>query len=80
MVAVKHILRYESGTLTCGLTIAPSPSLVISAFSDADCAGCADDRKSTGGFAIFLGDNLISWYAKSSQLCLVQALNLSIKH
>jgi histone deacetylase 1/2 len=64
LVVVKLILRYVSGTLTCGLTIAPSSSLVINAFSDADWAGCADDRKSIGGFAIFLGDNLISWYAK----------------
>jgi hypothetical protein len=28
--------------------------MLVSAFSDADWAGCPDDRKSTGGFAVFL--------------------------
>ena len=62
--AVKRILRYVHGTIGCGLTFVPSSSLVLSAFSDADWAGCSDDRKSTGGFAIFLGNNLVSWTAK----------------
>jgi hypothetical protein len=38
--------------------------LLISAFSDADWAGCVDDRRSTGGFVVFLGDNLVSWSAR----------------
>jgi hypothetical protein len=38
--------------------------MLVSAFSDADWAGCVDDRRSTGGFAVFLGGNLISWTAR----------------
>ena len=61
---VKRILRYIQGTLGLGLTFRKSSSTLVSAFSDADWAGCVDDRKSTGGFAVYFGPNLISWSAR----------------
>jgi histone deacetylase 1/2 len=51
-------------TLKLGITFTKSSSTLLSAFSDADWAGCPDDRKSTGGFAVFVGPNLISWSAR----------------
>jgi histone deacetylase 1/2 len=51
---VKRILRYIQGSVSLGLKLVKSNSLMVSAFSDADCAGCVDDRRSTGGFAVFL--------------------------
>jgi hypothetical protein len=36
----------------------------VSGFLNADWAGCLDDRRSMGGFAIFLGSNLVSWSAQ----------------
>jgi histone deacetylase 1/2 len=62
--AVKRILRYVQGTLNFGLKIRKSASTIVSGFSDADWAGCVDDRRSTGGFAVFFGPNLVSWSAR----------------
>lgn len=52
-MAVKRILRYLTATIEMGLCITKSSSTLLSAFSDADWAGNPDDRRSTGGFAIF---------------------------
>ena len=62
--AAMRILRYIKGTVSLGLTFTKSSSTLISAFLDADWTGCLDDRRSTGGFAVFFGPNLVSWSAK----------------
>ncbi|XP_021809166.1 uncharacterized protein LOC110752753 isoform X2 [Prunus avium] len=59
--AVKRILRYLKGTLGHGLPIRHSTdSSFLVAFSDADWAGCPNTRRSTNGYCVFLGSNLIS--------------------
>ena len=62
--AVKRILRYLKQCTKLGLKISKSKSMLVSGYSDADWAGNIDDRRSTGGFAVFLGDNLVSWNAR----------------
>jgi histone deacetylase 1/2 len=62
--AVKRILRYLKLDTRIGLKISKSRSMLISAFSDSDWASSFDDRRSTGGFAVYLGSNLISWSAR----------------
>ncbi|KAF5463438.1 hypothetical protein F2P56_019353 [Juglans regia] len=62
--AVKRILRYLKFSINFGFLIRPSMSTQLSIYSDADWAGCPDDRKSTSGFCIFFYDNLISWSSK----------------
>ncbi|KAJ0435796.1 putative RNA-directed DNA polymerase [Helianthus annuus] len=61
---LKRILRYIKGTLTQGLLITPSSSTKLTAYSDADWGGCPDSRRSTSGYCVFMGDNLISWSSK----------------
>lgn len=65
--AVKRILRYLKHTTDLGLLIRPSSNLQLHAFSDADWAGCPDDRRSTSGYAIYMGSSLISWSARKQR-------------
>ena len=64
LTALKRILRYVRGTLHMGLFLRPSSQSNLVVYSDADWAGCPDTRKSTSSYAVFLGDNLISWSSK----------------
>jgi hypothetical protein len=62
--AVKRIVRYIKHDTKIGLKIRKSGSTLVSGLSDADWAGSLNDRRSSGGYAIFLGSNLISWSAR----------------
>lgn len=62
--AVKHILRYLCGTNDYNLLVMFHSPLNIVAFSDADWASNLDDRKSTIGYCLFLGSNLVTWSVK----------------
>jgi histone deacetylase 1/2 len=50
--------------MSMGLKIRKLVSTIVSAFSGADWAGCVDDQRSTGGFAVFYGSNLVLWCAR----------------
>jgi hypothetical protein len=56
------------GTQNLGLKIRKSNSMLVNAFSDADWAGCVDDRRSTGGFVVFFGPSLVSWSARKQPI------------
>ncbi|XP_014496794.1 uncharacterized protein LOC106758380 [Vigna radiata var. radiata] len=66
--AVKRILRYVKGTMSYGLSFTRGASLNVLGYSDADWARCIETRRSTYGYSIFLGGNLVSWSAKKNQL------------
>ncbi|GJS22035.1 retrovirus-related pol polyprotein from transposon TNT 1-94 [Tanacetum coccineum] len=61
---VKRIFRYLRGTIHMGLWYPKGSGFDLTAFSDADHAGCLDTRKSTSGGIQFLGDKLVSWMSK----------------
>nr|GFB09794.1 uncharacterized mitochondrial protein AtMg00810-like [Tanacetum cinerariifolium] len=62
--AVKRIFRYLCGTVNRGLRYPKDSSVALTAFADADHAGCQDTRQSTSGSVLFLGERLISWSSK----------------
>jgi hypothetical protein len=64
MSALKCIIRYIHGTIDFGLHLYPSSVDKLISYTDADWAGCPDTRRSTSGYCVYLGDNLISWSAK----------------
>jgi hypothetical protein len=63
LTATKRILRYRQGTLDHDfLRRAPTSDFIV--YTDADWAGCPDTRRSTSGYVVFLGDNLVSCSSK----------------
>jgi hypothetical protein len=64
LTALKRILRYLRSSLDYGLLLRPSPTSELVVYTDTDWAGCTDTRRSTSGYAVFLGTNLVSWAAK----------------
>ncbi|XP_022032461.1 uncharacterized mitochondrial protein AtMg00810-like [Helianthus annuus] len=62
--ALKRIIRYLQGTSSHGLTIGTSADFSLRAYTDADWAGCPDTRRSTSGYCVYLGSNIISWSSK----------------
>ncbi|GJS57734.1 retrovirus-related pol polyprotein from transposon TNT 1-94 [Tanacetum coccineum] len=62
--AVKRIFRYLKGTINLGLWYPKDSGFDLTAYSDADHAGCHLDRKSTSGSVQFLGDKLVCWSSK----------------
>lgn len=65
--AVKQVLRYLKGTVDFSLHLQASPTLNLQGFSDASFADSSEDRKSTGGYCLFFGNNLISWSSRKQQ-------------
>ncbi|GKB28965.1 hypothetical protein Tco_0868366 [Tanacetum coccineum] len=62
--AVKRIFKYLRGTVNRGFWYPKDSSIALTAYVDADHAGCQDTRRSTSGSMQLLGDRLVSWSSK----------------
>nr|GEU42352.1 retrovirus-related Pol polyprotein from transposon TNT 1-94 [Tanacetum cinerariifolium] len=65
--AVKWIFRYLKVTINMGLWYLKDTDMSLTAYADADHAGCQETRRSTSGSAQFLGDKLVSWSFKKQK-------------
>ncbi|MGB9152505.1 MAG: reverse transcriptase domain-containing protein, partial [Alphaproteobacteria bacterium] len=70
-LAAKRILRYIKGTVNKALVFTSKGitgnELYVSAYSDADWAGDIDDRRSTTGYVVRLGDSSVIWNTKKQK-------------
>ncbi|GKA85110.1 retrovirus-related pol polyprotein from transposon TNT 1-94, partial [Tanacetum coccineum] len=62
--AVKRVFWYLQGSIHMGLWYPKDTAMALTAYADADHAGCQDTRRSTSGSAQFLGDKLVRWSSK----------------
>ncbi|GKB49659.1 retrovirus-related pol polyprotein from transposon TNT 1-94 [Tanacetum coccineum] len=65
--AVKRIFQYLKGTINIGLWYSKDTGMSLTAYADADHAGCQDTRRGTSGSAQFLGYKLVSWSSKKQK-------------
>ena len=68
LLEVKRIFRYLKGTIEYGLWYPQGNHLDLYAFTDADWAGCVDERKSTSGATLYPGGCLVSWSSKKQSV------------
>ncbi|KAG8496501.1 hypothetical protein CXB51_008983 [Gossypium anomalum] len=61
--AVKRVLRYLIGTLEYGLHYSQGQFKLVG-YSDTDWASSVEDRRSTTGYVLYLGENPIAWCSK----------------
>src|SRR6266508_282176 len=66
--AAYMILRYLKGSRGKGLWFRRNKHMNVVGFCDANWASCPDDRRSTSGYCVFVGGNLVSWRSKKQQV------------
>ena len=78
-LAVKRILRYLRGMMAHGLLLQPSESFTIQAYTDACWGVQIDDIRSSSGYILYLGNNLVSWSASKQKVVSQSSAELEYK-
>ncbi|GKF81520.1 hypothetical protein Tco_0240122, partial [Tanacetum coccineum] len=67
------LLYLTARTVNRGLWYPNDSSIALTAFADADHAGCQDTCRSTSGSMHFLGDRLVSWSSKRQKIAAISS-------
>ena len=65
---VEHILCYLKEALERGILYNNHGHNRLECFTDANWAGSKEDRRSTSGYYVFVGENLVSWQSKKQSV------------
>lgn len=68
MDVVVRILRYINAAPGKGLSYENKDHTQVVRYSNADRAGSPSDRRSTSGFCVLIGENLVSWKSKKQDV------------
>ncbi|GKC95275.1 hypothetical protein Tco_1160717 [Tanacetum coccineum] len=79
--ALKRVFWNLRRTINWGLWYLKDTAMALTAYADANHAGCQDTQRSTSGSAQFLGDKLVSWSSKkhkSTAISTIEAKYISM--
>ncbi|GJY89352.1 retrovirus-related pol polyprotein from transposon TNT 1-94 [Tanacetum coccineum] len=62
---VGSLMYLTASTINMGVWYSKDTAMALTAYADADHAGCQDTRRSTSGSAQLLGDKLVKWSTKN---------------
>ncbi|GJZ74988.1 retrovirus-related pol polyprotein from transposon TNT 1-94 [Tanacetum coccineum] len=65
---VTQILGYLKVTPRLGILYANHGHHIVEGFTDADYVGCPNNSRSTTGYCVFVGGNLVSWKSKKQNV------------
>ncbi|XP_031257033.1 secreted RxLR effector protein 161-like [Pistacia vera] len=75
--ACKKVLRCIQGIKDYGLKFTPTASLEIECYADADWDNNIEDRRSTNGYCVYLGPNLIQWSSRKQKVVSLSSTEVS---
>ncbi|GJQ97083.1 hypothetical protein Tco_0008222 [Tanacetum coccineum] len=83
LLELERVMVFFQGTINWGLWYPKDTAMALTAYADADHAGCQDTQRSTPGSAQFLGDKLVSWSSKkqkSTAISTTEAEYIAMSH